>query len=313
MLEGVTVSAGVALGPVRIGGYELDRPGGVRIPKEQVESEVDRFHGAVERSRRQARDLRESLARDLGKEAQILEVHLAYLEDATFLKDVEDRIRGEQLPLEGALSRIVRDFDRIFELVENELLKERAIDLRDVALRLIRNLDETEPQRPEKGITRPFILATHKLSIVDMFDIDHERVLGVIAEEGGRNSHAGILARSMGIPALTGITGLRDQIRNEDFVILDSSSGVVYVNPETTLRKEYEIRAGESRGRTRDDAVHGRPRLADGLELEVLGSCGNLGDVSHSVSYGLEGIGLYRTELLFLLERSLPDEEKLFD
>ena len=133
MFQGVTVCAGVALGHVRLGGHELDRPSASRIPAGRTDAEVQRFHDAVHRSFDQVHQLSQSLKGDLGhEESRILDVHLAYLEDSTFLNDVEARIRQDQLSLEAALSRVVSDFDRIFELVENEKLKETALDLRDV-------------------------------------------------------------------------------------------------------------------------------------------------------------------------------------
>jgi len=313
LFQGVTVCAGVALGRVRIGGNELDRPTEARIPVSQTEAEVQRFHDAVRRSFEQVRELSQSLKGDLGhEESRILDVHLAYLEDSTFLNDVEARIRQDQLPLEAALSRVVRDFDRIFELVENEKLKEKALDLRDVALRVVRNVEAQDQQHDLREHQEPYVLATHKLSIADMFTIDNEQVLGVIAEEGGLNSHAGILARSMGIPTLTGVSDLRERLREGDFVILDSSTGVVHVNPDDKLVRKYEIAAGESRAHVESGEL-GTVALTDGTELTVYGSCGSFGDVSHAMAMGLEGVGLYRTELLFLVARAIPDEETLLN
>lgn len=313
LFQGVTVCAGVALGRVRVGGNELDRPTETRIPAAQTEAEVQRFHDAVRRSLEQVQALSRSLAGDLGhEESRILDVHLAYLEDATFLRDVEARIRQDQLPLEAALSRVVRDFDRIFELVENEKLKEKALDLRDVALRVVRNVENQDDKEDRNQPQEPYVLVTRKLSIADMFTIDNQQVLGVIAEEGGLNSHAGILARSMGIPTLTGVSDLRELLRDGDFVILDSSTGVVHVNPGEQLLEKYEIAAGESRAHV-EPAELGTVELTDGTELFLFGSCGNFGDVSHAMTLGLSGIGVYRTELLFLVERKIPDEETLLN
>lgn len=312
MLEGFTVCAGVAIGPVRLRGYELDRPMPVRLPTTRIQDEIERFRGAVARSLEQVGDLRSKLSDELGAaENRILEVHTAYLRDPTFLKDVENRITAEQLALEDALARAVRDFDRIFELVESEHMKGRALDLRDVALRVIRNLQhDEESEGGGLGEDEPYVLAAHKLSIADLFDIDHGQVLGIMAEQGGTDSHAGILARSLGIPTVTGIADLRETFRDGDFVIVDAGTGVVHVDPDERLRREYEVRAAERRIEAPFED-QGATALADGTELVVAGACGNLGEVTQARDAGLDGIAVYRTELLFLVDRHSPGEDLL--
>ncbi len=312
MLEGVTVCGGVAIGKVKLRGYELDRSRNRRLAASQAEPEVERFLAAVSRSKAQVERLKASVEEDLGKEeVKILGVHLAYLQDPTFLADVEERIRRHLLPLEDALAAVVRDFDRIFELVENEKLKECALDLRDVALRVLRNLEPVEEgEGDDEADEDPYILVSRKLSITDMQHLDRSKVLGIVAESGGPNSHAAILARSMGIPAITGVQGLRDRLKDGDFVILDAGTGVLYLDPEERLRREYEVRVLEAR-----EAVsfedEGPDELGDGTPISLMGSCGNLGDVGQAMDAGLEGVGLYRTELLFFVDRTLPGEDML--
>ena len=311
LLKGVTVSPGVAVGPVRFAGYELDQPTGGRIPSEHVEAEVERFQRAVESSKEQLRALGDKLEEDLGKdELRILAVHVAYLEDPIFLGDVESKIREDQLPVEGALRRVVQDFDRIFELVETKMLKEKAHDLRDVALRVVRNVEESAALAEPIVSSEPHILLVRKLGLSDLFGMDHEQVLGIVAEEGGANSHAAILARSMQIPTLTGIPDLRSRLRTGDMVILDARTGVLHRNPPERLQREFEVRMGESGGVTVFDQT-GPAELADGKSVHLYGSCGNLGEVEQSRDAGLDGIGLYRTEVLYLAHSNLPSEELL--
>ncbi|MCA8968624.1 MAG: phosphoenolpyruvate--protein phosphotransferase, partial [Planctomycetes bacterium] len=317
MLEGLPVCSGVAIGPVRFRGFELDRPLPVRLPATRVDSEIERFRAAIGRAVDQVGRVKDELASGLGAdENRILDVHSSYLEDPTFLQDVENRIRSDQLALEDALARAVRDFDRIFELVESEHMKERALDLRDVALRVIRNLQE-EARSPgafegSTGIDAdtPFVIAAHKLSLTDLFDLEHGRVLGIIAEQGGPSSHAGILARSLGIPAITGVANLRDHFRDGDFVIVDAGTGVVHVDPDERLRREYEVHLTAPKTRAPLEDV-GPAALGDGEGIIVLGACGNLGEVAQARDAGFEGVGVYRTELLYLLERKMPGEELL--
>ncbi|HMQ20964.1 MAG TPA: phosphoenolpyruvate--protein phosphotransferase [Planctomycetota bacterium] len=316
MLEGLPVCAGVAIGPVRFRGFDLDRPLPLRLPTTRVESEVERFRSAVRRSIEQVGKVKQELASGLGAdEARILDVHAAYLEDPTFFQDVENRIRNDQLALEDALARAVRDFDRIFELVESEHMKERALDLRDVALRVIRNVqgpasEDGASSRAGADDDGPYVIAAHKLSLTDLVDLEHGRVVGIIAEQGGPSSHAGILARSLGIPAITGVANLREHFRDGDFVIVDAGTGIVHVNPDERLRREYEVHVTTVKMLVALADV-GPAALSDGEGIIVLGACGNLGEVTQARDAGFEGVGIYRTELLYLLERDTPTEELL--
>ncbi len=311
-LEGLCVCGGVAIGRVSFMGYEFDaRPKSIRISASEVPGETERFRTAVEACKDQLQRLRANLEKEIGsEEARILGVHLAYLDDPTFRADVEGWIHKERLPLESALMKVVHGFDRIFELVENDKLRESAFDLRDVSLRVLRTLEKEGRMDPPALGDESYILVTKKLTITDMFRLENQKVLGILAEEGGPSSHAGILARSMGIPTVTGIPDLREQMEEGDYVILDATAGLIYVNPEDRLRREYE---GKALQRTPQPPFQeeGPPELGDGTAIDLLGSCGNLGEVVQSVDAGLDGIGLYRTELLFLLDKTPPGEEML--
>ncbi len=311
-LEGLCVCGGVAIGRIRFMGYEFDaRPKGSRVSATEVPSEIERFRSAVEDCKAQLQRLRTNLEKEIGSdEARILGVHLAYLDDPTFRADVEDWIEKERLPLESALMKVVRGFDRIFELVENDKLRESAFDLRDVSLRVLRTLEKEEGRDPRALQEEAYILVTKKLTITDMFRLEDKKVLGILAEEGGPSSHAGILARSMGIPTVTGLSDLREQLEEGDFVILDATAGLIYVNPEDRLRREYE---GKALQRTPMPPFQeeGPPELGDGTAIDLLGACGNLGEVVQAVDAGLDGVGLYRTELLFLVDQAPPGEDLL--
>ena len=311
MLEGVMVCPGMVAGPVRFGGYELERPVGGEIPRGRVEDEIQAFLAAVELSKQQVAALLESMGE--AEETRILAVHMAYLEDPSFLADVQKKIREERLPLLSALVKVVRDFDRVFELVEDERLKGKALDLRDVAIRVIRNLGTIAESAPVQNLAKEsrdphYILAAHKLSVSDMLHLDHRWVIGIIAEDGGLDSHPGILARSMGIPTVTGVSDLRERITEGEFVVLDASSGVVHQNPSEDLRRECQDRSSENR-----DEAAGAPKgpaiLADGQAIEVFASCIDHAAVTRAMAFDVAGIGLYRTELPYMLSTTLPTEE----
>ena len=313
VLRGTPVSPGLALGPIHRKDHDLDNASLERIPREAVERELNRFHKALGDARAQLLDLKEKLAGKVpAEDARILDVHVAYLKDSVFHSDVENLILGEQLCLEAAIAKVIADFDRIFKLVQNETLRERAVDLRDVGIRVLRHLE-----RPLDGGAsvqpRPtdYVLAAKELSIVDMFNLQGEHVLGILTEAGALTSHAAILARSMRIPTITAVAGLLDTVREGDFAIVDASEGMARINPDEVVRAQY----GEARAEPQvaeDDGFRARDaRTGDGTQVRLFASCGNLPDVQAARALGVDAIGVYRTELLFLVDKESPSDETL--
>ncbi len=318
-LKGTPVAPGLVLGTVHIKDYDLLRAPLQRVPLEQVERELNRFHKALSDSRRQIDDLKVRLQGKVPADhVRILDTHGAYLKDSVFLSDVENLIINEQMRLEAAIGKVIADFDRIFRLVQNETLRERAVDLRDVGMRVLRNLEkESGEVKAAAAPPMDYILIARELSIVDMFNLANQHVLGILTEEGGLTSHAAILVRSMRIPTLTGVTGLLDKVREGDFVILDATEGLVRVNPDEVVRQQYR----QASIQTKPDASppqEGVPewarraaRTRDGHTITVTASCGNLPEVDQAADLGMQGIGLYRTELLYLIDRDQPSLESL--
>jgi phosphotransferase system enzyme I (PtsI) len=309
ILRGTPVAPGLVLGGAHRKDQDLARVRAERVPLEGVDAELNRFRSALEASRAQLGDLRSRLeGRVPEQDARILDTHLAYLRDSVFIADVENLILKEQMGLEAAISKVVSDFDRIFRLVQSETLRQSAVDLRDVGLRVLRNLGSggagVQPER--------YVLVARELSIVDMFNLENERVLGIVTQEGGLTSHAAIFARAMRIPTLTGVSGLLDAVREGDFLILDASEGVLRVNPEEVVRQQYARSQAES---APDEALEPAERLvlqcADGREFPASAVCGNLPEVEAAVRAGFTEIGLYRTELLYLVDRDQPTREQL--
>jgi phosphoenolpyruvate-protein kinase (PTS system EI component) len=250
-------------------------------------------------------------------DARILDTHVAYLKDSVFISDVENLILNEQLALEAAIAKVISDFDRIFRLVQSETLRERAVDLRDVAIRVLRQLERPEAERVAEPPPRDYILVARELSIVDMFNLQGEHVQGILTEEGGLTSHAAIFARSMRIPTLTGIKGLLDAAREGDFAIVDATEGIVRFNPDELVRQQYQAALESEPG---IDVEGGGPpkwalqpaRTRDGERLVISASCGNLPEVSQAFGLGLGSLGLFRTELLYLVDKEPPSREALF-
>ncbi|HEB51648.1 MAG TPA: phosphoenolpyruvate--protein phosphotransferase, partial [bacterium] len=187
-------------------------------------------------------------------------------------------------------------------------------DLRDVATRLLRNI-EAAAVRDGEMPSGPYILAARKLTTADMFNLDNEQVEGIVAEEGGMSSHAAILARSMGIPTLTGIRDLSKLLRDGDLVVLDATDGELITSPSDTILAEATTSAQrwrESQSTAAAPSGDGDGyRTRDGSAVRILGSCGSAGEADLARTFGMQGVGVYRTELQFLAEDHEPGEDEL--
>lgn len=320
LLVGIAVSPGLVLGPAHIKDHDLAMVEEGRVARDEVDGELNRFRRALESSIHQITDLKERLDGQVApRDARILDTHLAYLKDSVFIADVEELIIGEQMRLDAAIAKVVSDFDRIFRLVESETLRQSAVDLRDVGIRVLRNIESLEAEREAEDSTpERYVLVARELSIVDMFDLNNEHVLGIVTEGGGLTSHAAIFARSMRIPTVTGVEGLFDAVNEGDFLILDAAEGQVRVNPGELARSQYTLTEDSvATVKKADPNPQPSARLelpvetADGVALEVAAIAGNLAEVERSADLGLPGVGLYRTELLYLLDKEQPTREAL--
>lgn len=310
MLHGIPVAPGLAVGPAHVRALDLDRVSSRRVPLDEVEKELNRFRRGLVASREQLEGLKQRLQGHIPEEqVRILDTHLAYLKDSVFLSDVENLILGDRMCLEGAIAKVILDFDRIFRLVENVMLRERAVDLRDVGIRVLRNLE----QGPEEAYEPPagdYVLVTRELSVVDMFPAGPGQLRGIVSESGSLTSHAAILARSLRIPTLTGVEGVLEDAREGDFVILDATEGVVRLRPDELVREQFrEAHSGSREARGEEAVLPASTR--DGHPLEILATCGNLPEVERAVELGAPAVGLYRTELLYLVDRQLPSFDAL--
>lgn len=312
-VRGESVAPGMAVGQVVMRGFAAESTGR-RIAADEVETELNRLREALQRSRTQIEEIKQKQSDSLGEaERRIFDAHLAYLGDAMFVTEIESQVMKERLGVREAVGTVFAKYDRIFQLVESELLRRRASDLRDVATRLLRNLD-ADVVRGAAAPTGPYILAARRLTTADMFNLDNEKVEGIVAEEGGMSSHAAILARGMGIPTVTGIRDLPRLLREGDLVVLDASAGELVTSPDDTTLAEATIGAQRWKASKVEAPVateSTRHVTRDGTPVRLLGSCGSAGEADLVRTFGMEGIGLYRTELQFLVAKASPSEDAL--
>ncbi|MEW6074262.1 MAG: putative PEP-binding protein [Planctomycetota bacterium] len=316
LLRGATVCPGLVLGPAHRKDYDLDRARTERVPLDEVDRELNRFRKALDDSRLQLVDLRSRLEGKVREDdARILDTHVTYLKDSVFIADVENLILNEQMRLEAAIAKVVGDFDRIFRLVRSETLRQSAVDLRDVGIRVLRNLESQAAEGSGEEPPNEYVLAAHELSIVDMFNLSNEHVKGIITREGGITGHAAIFARSMRIPTITGVDDVLDVVKEGDYLILDATEGTVRVNPDDVVRAQYaetlDRRAGQEEAGGVPEWAQRPCRTLDGIPIEVAASCGNLPEVEGILDLGMGSIGLYRTELLYLVDQAPPGREAL--
>ncbi len=312
-VRGECVAPGIAVGPVFVRGFAAQQTSR-RLAADEVESELNRLREALQKSRAQIEEIKQKQADSLGEaELRIFDSHLAYLGDAMFVTEIESQVIKERLPVHEAVQLVFTKYDRIFQLVESELLRRRASDLRDVATRLQRNL-EAEAVRGPLAPTGPYVLVASKLTTADMFNLANEKVEGIVAEEGGMSSHAAILARGMGIPTVTGIRDLPKLVRDGDIVVLDATAGELVTAPDDRVLADATLSAQRwkaSKVATSAPTEAKNHQTRDGTPVRLLGSCGSPGEADLVRTFGMEGIGVYRTELQFLADKMRPSEDAL--
>lgn len=338
-LPGERIAGGRVAGRLVIVPDVLGSPPTDRVAREAVEDELNRFRRGLGRARAQLRELRSRLRDEVGADdARILDTHLALSKDSAFIADVENLILGDQLRLEAAIGKVVGDFDRIFRLVKSEELRRSAADLRDVGLRVLRNLDGPEgpdaipPALPSTdpstdgdrdaadgrhagaagAADAPLILVARELSVVDLFDLERGAVAGLVSETGGPSSHAAILARSMGVPVLTGVEGATERLTEGQVAILDADRERLDVADDPADLEAWSFAAGGAVSLSTLD-VEGLGDLVtrDGKAIAVLPACAGADEVGHAVAWGAREIGLYRTEIHFATESEAPDVARL--
>ncbi len=313
VLHGETVAPGIAVGPVHLLGFDEDALGANRIPKDQVDDELARLRAALQVSQAQLEEIRQKQRGQLGEaEMRIFDAHLSYLGDPTFVVEIEQQVVQERLSARAAVRAVFAKYDRIFQLVESDLLRRRASDLRDVSTRLLRNLAQPEAGPRAMPPAGRYILAARRLTTADMFNLQNESVEGIVAEEGGMSSHAAILARGMGIPTLTGIRDLSRVVQQGGVVVVDATQGELRVEVSEQELGQYAERAQQWRGQRQKapEVDHGH-ETRDGMPVSLLASCGSAGEAELARTFGLSGIGVFRTELAFLAEKRRPTEDEL--
>jgi phosphoenolpyruvate-protein phosphotransferase (PTS system enzyme I) len=314
VLKGIPASGGVAIGK----GFFLNRvlPRSVRstVSRDQVDEEVAAFQRAVARSREQILLIRDGVTDPSSEHHQILSVHLALLEDSMLVEQTVRTIRENQFAADWAFNKVLQNLMETFHRIEDPYLRERGHDLRQIGHRVLENL-AGRPVDSVAAIRDPVIIVAHDLSPADTAQILKSPILGFATDVGSRTSHTAITARSLGIPAVVGVEGATEEYRFAETVIVDGEEGVVVFDPTEEMVREYQGRRKAYAQRTRDLVKFARlPTVTrDGKALLLLANIEFPEEADVALRSGADGVGLYRTEFLFLNRKDIPSEEEHFE
>jgi phosphotransferase system enzyme I (PtsI) len=286
-------------------------------PTEEVDNpteEKERFHEAVAASREQLEKIKEKVNQEMGADkAEIFAAHLKVVEDPELISAVEDKIDKEKVNAETAVDEVVDRFAAMFANMDNEYMQERAADVKDVGDRILKNLLGLETVSL-LNLDEEIILAAQDLAPSDTAQLDKDKVLGFVTQVGGRTSHTAIMARSLEIPAVVGVNDLLTEIEQEGTVIMDGLAGQVVIDPTSEELAEYcqKKKEYEERKAKLAELKELPAKTEDGHQVEVVANIGTPDDVVGALDNGAEGVGLYRSEFLYMDRNSLPTEEEQF-
>jgi phosphotransferase system enzyme I (PtsI) len=312
MKKGIAASKGYAIGRVVL----KDAEGFTIIEKSIVnpEEEKRRLENAIECSIQQISLVRERTAKNIGeKEAVVFDSHLSFLADEEFSGAAVIKAETEGISAEKAISEVVNMYLDMMSEIDDEYMRERMADIKDVGNRILRNLagksDDDFDNLPENSI-----IVAHDLTPSDTAQLDKSKVAAFVTDVGGRTSHSAIMARTLEIPAVVGLENITSSVKDGDLLIVDGVEGVVFVNPDEALVKVYEEKslALEQEKNKLKALINTKTVTKAGKEVIIAGNIGSPEDVDKVLENGGEGVGLFRTEFLYMDRSSLPSEEEQF-
>ncbi|MEI4769128.1 phosphoenolpyruvate--protein phosphotransferase [Psychrobacillus sp. FJAT-51614] len=311
-LKGIAASSGIAIGKA----FLLVEPDLTVIKKSitSSEEEITRFHTAKHEANRELQKIRDHAADDLGDEhAAIFDAHLLVLSDPELLGTIESKVKVDNVNVELALQETANSLIEMFEQLDNEYMRERAADVRDVTKRLLVKLLKLEIPNIAL-IDEEVIIVAKDLAPSDTAQLNKEYAKGFITDMGGHTSHSAIMARSLEIPSVVGTSIATSTIKNGDLIIVDGNNGEVYINPSKEKMDLYiEKRNQIDIQKKTLTLLKNKPTITlDGKQVEVVANIGSPRDVESVIAHGGEGVGLYRTEFLYMERDTLPSEEEQF-
>ena len=313
--EGAGVSPGIAHGQIHVVRDDLDDVARYRISPSQVTDEIGRFEAALIQTRMQILEMQQRIAESIGaKDAAIFDAHLLVVEDRTLIDEVLRKLETDLCNVEWVFQEVATTYAETLNKIDDPYLRERALDIQDVTKRVIRNLQGKAP-KTFLGLSEPHILIAHNLTPSDTAAMNREHVLGLATDLGSRTSHTAIMARSLNIPAVVGLHDITERLETGQHVLLDGTNGFLIVDPTPETLKRYgEIESRRVKVVAQlKELRETRSTTRDGRHIVLSANIELPEDVDAVAANGAEGIGLYRTEFLYLNRNTLPTENEQYE
>ncbi|WP_314584286.1 phosphoenolpyruvate--protein phosphotransferase [Paenibacillus terrigena] len=316
MIQGIGASSGIAIGKAFVlPTWEWDLPD-QRIDSIDLAKEFERLYEGVRTSKNEIEFLKNEFREVVGPDqSSIFDAHIAILEDPVFMSEIQAIIERQYKAAEVAVKEAIDHFVKMFDLLDDEYMKERALDIKDVGNRLLKHLLGA-PEITLPSDTNPYLLVAKELSPSQLANLNQNYVLGIATLQGGRTSHSAIMARALGIPFVLGLEGkLDDPIQTGDMLVVDGGEGTVYVNPDEEILQRYtQIRDEQMEKKNRLRQLASVPAVTlDGIEMRLAANISSLKELNVALSNGASGVGLFRTEFLYMDRQHFPEEEEQFD
>jgi len=314
-LRGIPVSEGVSRGRVVVLNRDRIIPAKTNFKTLNQADEEARFQAALDKTRQQILEVQKRLHDEIGaKQSLIFDAHLLVLEDPVVLEEVKRKIRKEKVSSEYALYTASEKYAEALSAVEDSYLSERAADIRDVIQRVLENLTGQSKQVGLSDLTEPCIVVANDLTPSDTAMLDPEKVLGFITAAGSKTSHTAILARSLQIPAVLGLGKEIDELKPGQSILLDGFNGFVVISPSDQVLFEYGqlVKRQNSIETGLDEIRTEAAKTLDGHSIILSANIERASDVQAVLKSGATGVGLFRTEFLFINRKDLPNEEEQF-
>ncbi|MCX8093794.1 MAG: phosphoenolpyruvate--protein phosphotransferase [Candidatus Goldbacteria bacterium] len=313
MYKGQPASPGIIIGKIFVISKDIKLPQSEKIKSSNVENEISRLKQAIEKTKQDVLLIKEKIISDIGnKDAGIFDAYILFLNDRSFVDKISKIIKDENVNAEYALNKLLEDYIKLFNNISNSYLKEKIVDIKSLFEKIVKNLSEESSELfPKKG---KWVIVAQELSPSDTAEMDKKNILGFITETGGVTSHTAIVARSLEIPAVVGLKNITQQVKKGDLVIMDGEKGIVIINPDTNTleaykkeRLKYLIKIKMLKKLKKLDAV-----TLDKHKIILNSNIEFPEEVAVAKEHNADGIGLVRTEFIYINRTNLPTEEEQF-
>ncbi|WP_379133371.1 phosphoenolpyruvate--protein phosphotransferase [Paenibacillus sp. sgz500958] len=316
MIQGIGASSGVAIGKAFVlPNWEWSLPDNEVNPVD-LAKEFERLYEGIRTSKDEIEFIKREFREVVGpEESSIFDAHLAILDDPVFMSEIRGIIERQYKAAEVAVKEAIDHFVAMFDLLDDEYMKERAVDIKDVGNRLLKHLLGA-PEVTLPSDTQPYILVAKELSPSQLAHLNPNYVLGIVTMMGGKTSHSSIMARALGIPLVAGLENkLSQPIQTGDMIVLDGETGLVQMHPdEPTVREYTQIREKQYKKREQLELLSTVEAVTkDGVTLRLAGNISSVKELDLALKYGAEGVGLFRTEFLYMDRDTFPSEEEQFE